>query len=83
MSISASPSVTDADIQLDPVSETKEEREARLSVYHEIRRQLIAQGVPEKEIAFVHDYDGPIAQAELSRKVNAGEILCSYNKVSN
>ncbi len=56
------------------VEETKEEREARLSVYHEIKRQLIAQGIPENEIAFVHDYDGPAAQAELSRKVNAGEI---------
>ena len=54
--------------------ETKEEREARLSVYHEIKRQLIAEGIPENEIAFVHDYDGSVAQAELSRKVNAGEI---------
>lgn len=74
MSISASIQITDADIQLDPVIETKDEREARLSVYHEIKRQLIAQGIPENEIGFVHDYDGPTAQAELSRKVNAGEI---------
>lgn len=74
MSISASRQIADADIQLDPVIETKEEREARLSVYHEIKRQLIARGIPENEIAFVHDYDGPVAQAELSRKVNAGEI---------
>jgi hypothetical protein len=74
MPISASRQLTDADIQLDPVIETKEEREARLSVYHEIKRQLIARGIPENEIAFVHDYDGPVAQAELSRKVNAGEI---------
>lgn len=74
MSISASRQIADADVQLDPVIETKEEREARLSVYHEIKRQLIARGIPENEIAFVHDYDGPVAQAELSRKVNAGEI---------
>jgi hypothetical protein len=74
MSISASRQIADADVQLDPVIETKEEREARLSVYHEIKRQLIARGIPENEIAFVHDYDGPVAQAELSRKVNVGEI---------
>jgi hypothetical protein len=74
MPISASRQIADADVQLDPVIETKEEREARLSVYHEIKRQLIAQGIPENEIAFVHDYDGPAAQAELSRKVNAGEV---------
>ena len=84
MSISACRQITDADIQLDPVIETKEEREARLSVYHEIKRQLIAQGIPENEIAFVHDYDGPAAQAELSRKVNAGEtriVLASTAKL--
>lgn len=74
MSISASRQIADADVQIDPVIETKEEREARLSVYHEIKRQLIARGIPENEIAFVHDYDGPVAQAELSRQVNAGEI---------
>ncbi|MBS1789695.1 MAG: hypothetical protein JST85_18365 [Acidobacteria bacterium] len=74
MSISASRQIADADVQLDQVIETKEERVARLSVYHEIKRQLIAEGIPENEIAFVHDYDGPAAQAELSRKVNAGEI---------
>jgi hypothetical protein len=74
MPISASRQIADADVQLDLLMETKEERAARLSVYHEIKRQLIAQGIPENEIAFVHDYDGPAAQAELSRKVNAGEI---------
>jgi hypothetical protein len=74
MPISASRQIADADVQLDPVIGTKEEREARLSVYHEIKRQLIALGIPENEIAFVHDYDGPAAQAELSRKVNAGEV---------
>jgi hypothetical protein len=54
-----------------------------LSVYHEIKLLLVAEGVPEHEIAFVHDYEGPAAQAELSRKLNAGEIMYSDNKVSN
>jgi hypothetical protein len=60
--------------ELDPAGETEDERWTRLSVYHEIKRQLIATGIPEHEIAFVHDYDGPTAMAELSRKLNAGEI---------
>ncbi len=34
----------------------------------------MAEGIPEHEIAFVHDYEGPAAQAELSRKLNAGDI---------
>ena len=58
----------------DPVVETEDERRTRLSVYQEIKRLLVAQGIPEHEIAFVHDYEGPAAQAELSRKLNAGEI---------
>ena len=60
-----------------------DERKTRFSIYHEIKRQLVAEGIPEHEIAFVHDYEGPAAQAELSRKLNSGEILYSDNKVSN
>jgi len=67
----------------DPVVETEDERKTRFSIYHEIKRQLVAEGIPEHEIAFVHDYEGPAAQAELSRKLNSGEILYSDNKVSN
>jgi helicase-like protein len=61
-------------VKLDPVVETEDERKTRLSVYHEIKRLLMTGGIPEHEIAFVHDYDGPAAMAELSRKLNAGEI---------
>jgi len=64
----------DSSVTPDPVVETEDERRTRLSVYHEIKRLLVAEGIPEHEIAFVHDYDGPAAQAELSRKLNAGEI---------
>jgi hypothetical protein len=73
----------DSSVTPDPVVETEDERRTRLSVYHEIKRLLVAEGIPEHEIAFVHDYEGPAAQAELSRKLNAGEILYSDNKVSN
>src|SRR5499426_4448232 len=64
----------DPSVAPDPVVETEDERRTRLSVYHEIKRLLVAEGIPEHEIAFVHDYEGPAAQAELSRKLNAGEI---------
>ena len=64
----------DSSVTPDPVIETEDERRTRLSVYHEIKRLLVAEGIPEHEIAFVHDYEGPAAQAELSRKLNAGEI---------
>ena len=64
----------DPSVTPDPVIETEDERRTRLSVYHEIKRMLVAEGIPEHEIAFVHDYEGPASQAELSRKLNAGEI---------
>jgi hypothetical protein len=66
--------VDDPSVKPDPVVETEDERRTRLSVYHEIKRLLVAEGIPKHEIAFVHDYEGPAAQAELSRKLNAGEI---------
>src|SRR5262245_14987797 len=64
----------DAPATPDPVVATEDERRTRLSVYHEIKRLLVAEGIPEHEIAFVHHYEGPAAQAELIRKLNAGEI---------
>ena len=64
----------DPSVAPDPVVATEDERRTRLSVYHEIKRLLVAEGIPQHEIAFVHDYEGPAAQAELSRKLNAGEI---------
>jgi hypothetical protein len=64
----------DPSVTPDPVVETEDERRTRLSVYHEIKRLLVVEGIPEHEIAFVHDYEGPAARAELSRKLNDGEI---------
>lgn len=44
------------------------------SVYDDLRASLIEQGIPEKEIAFIHDYSTPAAKAKLFQKVNAGQI---------
>ncbi|MDR3209092.1 MAG: N-6 DNA methylase, partial [Oscillospiraceae bacterium] len=44
------------------------------SVYNEVRRKLIARGVPEHEIAFIHDYDKQAQKKELFQKVRAGDI---------
>jgi hypothetical protein len=62
----------DPSVTPDPIIETEDERRTRLSVYHEIKRLLVAEGIPEHEIAFVHDYEGPAAQAELSPKLGVG-----------
>jgi len=47
---------------------------AKFSVYDDIKAKLIANGVPEHEIAFIHDYNTPAAKEKLFRAVNAGEV---------
>ena len=44
------------------------------NVYEEIRAQLVGMGIPESEIAFVHDYPDPKKRDVLFEKVNAGEV---------
>lgn len=44
------------------------------SVYTDIRDKLIAKGVPESEIAFIHDADTETKKKELFGKVRSGQI---------
>jgi N12 class adenine-specific DNA methylase len=47
---------------------------AKFSVYDDIKAKLIAKGIPEREIAFIHDYSTPAAKDKLFKAVNSGEI---------
>ena len=47
---------------------------AGFSVYDDIKAKLIALGVPEHEIQFIHDHDTPQAKEALFKRVNAGEV---------
>ena len=44
------------------------------SVYDDIKEKLVKQGVPEREIAFIHDYETPTKKNELFKRVNSGDI---------
>ncbi len=46
----------------------------QFNVYDEIRAQLIARGVPEKEIAYIHDADTDAKKKTLFDAVNAGRV---------
>jgi N12 class adenine-specific DNA methylase len=46
----------------------------RFNVYGEIRDRLIAKGVPEKEIAYIHDAETDSQKKTLFDSVNAGRI---------
>ncbi len=44
------------------------------SVYNSIREKLIDKGIPEKDIAFIHDADSEAKKKELFSKVRKGDI---------
>ncbi|GAG20860.1 unnamed protein product, partial [marine sediment metagenome] len=44
------------------------------SAYQHIKDNLIKQGIPENEIAFIHSYNTPAQKTSLFAKVNDGEI---------
>jgi len=44
------------------------------NVYDDLKRKLLEKGVPEKEIAFIHDANTETKKAELFSKVKAGQI---------
>ena len=46
----------------------------RFSVYDDVKTKLIAKGIPEDEIAFIHDANTDIKKEKLFKNVNNGEI---------
>ena len=54
--------------------ETAEERLARQQIYGEIRQKLIARGVPEREIAFIHDAKNKAEKQVLFDRMNTGDL---------
>ncbi|QBD75179.1 N-domain protein, SNF2 family [Ktedonosporobacter rubrisoli] len=46
----------------------------KFNVYDEIKTHLIARGIPEKEIAFIHDADTDARKKTLFDAVNAGRV---------
>ncbi len=46
----------------------------RFDVYNDIRSKLIEKGIPEKEIAFIHDAASETEKAKLFAKVRSGNV---------
>ena len=57
---------------LSPLSTPK--GDGSFNVYDDIRSKLIAQGVPEKEIAFIHTANTDAKKKELFAKVRSGQV---------
>lgn len=49
-------------------------KEGVFSVYTDIRDKLIRRGVPQEEIAFIHDADTEVKKKELFAKVRSGSV---------
>ena len=44
------------------------------NVYDDVKRKLIARGIPESEIAFIHHADTDVKKKELFAKVRSGQV---------
>ena len=51
-----------------------EEHKIVKDAYNIIKKELIAKGVPEEQIAFIHDFDTKTKQSALFDKVRAGDL---------
>jgi hypothetical protein len=49
-------------------------KDSRFNVYDDMRAKLIERGIPEHEIAFIHDADTEIRKKELFAKVRQGKV---------
>ena len=48
--------------------------DGKFNVYDDIKEKLIAQGIPQEEIAFIHDANTEAQKAELFAKVRKGQV---------
>jgi hypothetical protein len=49
-------------------------KDGRFNVYDDIREKLLGRGIPEHEIAFIHDADTETKKKELFAKVRQGKV---------
>ena len=49
-------------------------KDGSFNVYDDIKKKLIARGIPEDQIAFIHDATNEVKREELFGKVRSGEI---------
>jgi hypothetical protein len=49
-------------------------KDGRFNVYTDIRDKLLAKGIPEDEVAFIHDYNTEAQKKDLFAKVRSGKI---------
>ena len=56
--------------------------DGNFNVYDDMKKKLIAKGIPEKEIAFIHDMKTEVQKEELFSKVRKGKIRVLFGSTS-
>ena len=49
-------------------------KKGKFNVYQDVKWKLVKKGIPENEIAFVHDYPSDLQKKELFAKVRSGQV---------
>ena len=57
-------------------------KDGRFNVYDDIRDKLLALGIPEHEIAFIHDADTEAKKKELFAKVRRGKVRILFGSTA-
>ncbi len=56
--------------------------DSSFSVYDDLKAKLIAQGIPENEIAFIHDANTELQKEELFAKVRTGRVRVLFGSTA-
>jgi N12 class adenine-specific DNA methylase len=72
----------DGDADSDPDTDSKKQAAAEsaaykaggFNLYKDIKAKLVASGIPEAEVAIIHDFDTDKAREQLFARVNAGHV---------
>jgi hypothetical protein len=56
------------------LEEEEREAESKSFLFNDLKKKLIAGGIPEKEIAIVADFNTDVRREDLWERVNAGEV---------
>jgi SNF2 family DNA or RNA helicase len=57
-------------------------KDGRFNIYDDIRAKLIRRGIPESEIAFIHEADSETKKKELFAKVRQGKVRVLFGSTS-
>lgn len=65
-----------------PDMDTQLAGQSDFSVYDDMRQKLVRKGIPEEEIAFIHEFNTAIRKAKLFADMNAGRVRVLFGSTA-